>query len=176
MKTQYKIGLDGSGIDEFIDGINQYERWLKERSAVLLQRLADEGYQITAAGFEGAQYDGTNDAQVTVEDRGATVKAIVALGETVLFIEFGTGITYPDNHPEAAKNGMVRGQYGHGLGKMKKGWRYPAERGAGSAGFPDPDHEGYIHTYGNPANMPMYNAVKELRERLPALAREVFKT
>lgn len=175
MKTQYKIGLDGSGIDEFIDGINQYERWLKERSAVLLQRLADEGYQITAAGFEGAQYDGTNDAQVTVEDRGATVKAIVALGATVLFIEFGTGITYPDNHPEAAKNGMVRGGYGQGKGNQRT-WGYYGEAGTNGREFTKPNNMTVVLTHGNPANMPMYNAVKELRERLPALAREVFKT
>lgn len=175
MKRHYKIGLDGSGIDEFIQGIEEYQSWLRERSKVLLQRLAEEGYQVAASEFASAQYDGTNDVQVRLEDRGDKVKAVVAVGDAALFIEFGTGITYPDDHPEAGELGMRRGEYGYKLGRLENGWRYPMEKGAGTNGVPDPKHEGYYHTLGNPANMPMYKSVKELERRLPELAREVFK-
>ena len=81
----------------------------------LLERLTQEGYEVASAGFASAEYDGTNDVTVSVEDRGK-IKAVVAVGGTVLFIEFGTGVTYPDNHPEARDLGMERGEYGHGRG------------------------------------------------------------
>lgn len=93
MKRKYTIGLDGSGIDEFIRGIEEYNKWLKSRTQVLIQRLADEGYKVAAAGFQNAQYDGTNDSAVSIEERGERVRAVVAVGSAALFIEFGTGIT-----------------------------------------------------------------------------------
>ena len=66
MKRKYVIGLDGSGIDEFIRGIEEYKEWLKRCTKTLIQRLADEGYEVTAAGFQKAQYDGTNYSAVSV--------------------------------------------------------------------------------------------------------------
>ena len=79
MKRKYVIGLDGSGIDEFIRGIEEYKEWLKRCTKTLIQRLADEGYEVTAAGFQKAQYDGTNDSAVSVEDRGEKVRAVSSL-------------------------------------------------------------------------------------------------
>ena len=46
--------------------------------------------------------------------------AVVAVGSATLFIEFGTGVKYPDNHPEAAEHGMIRGGYGYRLGRLEK--------------------------------------------------------
>lgn len=173
MKQRYKIGLDGSGIDELIAGIEEYKRWLEERSRVLLQRLTDEGYQIAAAGFQQAQYDGTNDSKVSVEDRGERVRAVVAVGSAVLFVEFGTGVTYPDNHPEAAENGMVRGGYGQGKGSQTT-WGYYGDAGTNGEVKKQTDKGQLVLTHGNPANMPMYEAAKQLKERLPELVKEVF--
>lgn len=174
MKRKYKIGIDGSGIDELLDALERLPAWLKAKSQELLKRLADEGYQIASAGFSGAQYDGTNDVSVSVEQRGDNARAVVAIGSAALFIEFGTGVRYADNHPESAQNGMIRGVYGYGFGRLENGWRYPEENGAGTNAVPDEKHPGYLHTYGNPANMSMYNAVKHLQEILPDMAREVF--
>jgi hypothetical protein len=174
VKRSYEIGFDGSGIDDFIKGIEEYKKWLKSRSEILLRKLADEGYQIAAAGFQNAQYDGTNDSAVSVEERGENIRAIVAIGSVVLFIEFGTGITYPDTHPEAAQNGMVRGGYGQGKGKQST-WGYYGEPGTNGVVRTNPKTgRTVVLTHGNPANMPMYEAVKQLRERLPELVREVF--
>ena len=91
MKRKFKIGLNGDGIADLIDALNEYPAWLEERSKELLFRLSQEGYQIAAAGFGKAQYDGVNDSAVSVENRGENVRAVVALGSAVLFIEFGTG-------------------------------------------------------------------------------------
>ena len=102
MKRKFKIGLNGDGIAELLTALEEYPKWIEERSKELLNRLTQEGYQIAAARFGKAQYDGVNDSAVSVENRGENVRAVVALGSAVLFIEFGTGITYADNHPETA--------------------------------------------------------------------------
>lgn len=171
---KYTINLiTGSGIDELLKGVEDYKKRLKTKSEELLKRLTEEGYQIASAGFSGAQYDGTNDSSVRVEDRGDHAKAIVAVGSSVLFIEFGTGVTYPDSHPEAGQHGMVRGGYGQGKGKQHT-WGYYGDPGTNGVMRETKSGKSVVLTHGNPANMPMYEAVKQLRERLPELVREVF--
>ena len=113
MKT-IKVPLSVAGIDNAIREIDRYKSWLKARTSVLLDRLAQEGLSVASANFAKAAYDGTNDVSVSVEQREQSVRAVVAVGASVLFIEFGTGVVYPDNHPEAADLGMRRGEYGAG--------------------------------------------------------------
>lgn len=145
----------------------------KKRLRKALERLAQEGYEVASAGFASAEYDGTNDVTVSVEDRGK-IKAVVAVGGTVLFIEFGTGVTYPDNHPEAKELGMLRGEYGKGRGKQST-WGYYGEPGTNGTVAGERAKGTLVLTHGNPANMPMYNAVKELELRLGEIVKEVFE-
>lgn len=173
MKRKFKIGLNGDGIAELLTALEEYPKWIEERSKELLNRLTQEGYQIAAAGFGKAQYDGVNDSAVSVENRGENVRAVVALGSAVLFIEFGTGITYADNHPEAGKNGMIRGGYGQGKGNQSA-WGYYGSPGTNGVVRKETDKGTLVTTHGNPANMPMYEAAKQLKERLPELVKEVF--
>lgn len=178
MKGKYLIGLDGSGIDEFWRGIEKYQRWLNEKAQELVLRLTQEGYEVARAGFENAVYDGTNDFSVSVEERGENARAVVAIGSTVLFVEFGTGITYPDNHPEAAKHGMGRGEYGKGHGKQRT-WGYYGEDPGTNGVFATKKNGALkephvVLTHGNPANMPMYGAARQLEQDFGRIAREVF--
>lgn len=97
----------------------------------------------------------------------------MAVGKAVLFIEFGTGVTYPDNHPEARDRNMKRGEYGQGHGK-KRSWGYYGEPGTNGV-LKEKKNGGFVViTHGNPANMPMYETVKELQDRLTEIAKEVF--
>lgn len=174
MKQKYTIdALSGRGLSDLIKAVKDYPTWLNEKTKVLLQRLSNEGYQIASAGFSKAQYDGTNDVQVRIENRDEHTRAIVAVGASVLFIEFGTGIVYPDNHPEAAEHNMVRGEYGLGRGK-RPAWGYYGDPGTNGMEVVNRSGKTVVITRGNPANMAMYNAVKNLQERLPELIREVF--
>lgn len=178
MKRKFVIGIDGSGIDEMLRGIEEYKIWLEQKCNELVQRLVDRGVNVANAGFASAVYDGTNDFRVTFEERGDLIKAVIATGATVLFVEFGTGITYPDNHPEAAANGMVRGSYGKGYGNQLT-WGYYGDA-LGTNGFYAKNKDGSIKdphvvlTHGNPANMPMYNAARLLEQEFESIAREVF--
>lgn len=122
-----------------------------------------------------AVYDGTNDVSVSVESRGENKAAVVAIGSSVLFIEFGTGVKYPDSHPEAGKFGFEHGGYGHHLGRLEKGWRYQGDPGTNGEVIATGKHAGEIHTYGNPANMSMYYTVRELEEKFEEIARRVYR-
>jgi hypothetical protein len=168
-----KVDLSSVGINRAVKAIDEYKVWLTRKTSVFLNRLASEGAQIAAASFSTAAYDGVNDVSVTVEDRGDKVKAVVAIGAASLFIEFGTGVTYPDNHPEAGANGMVRGGYGQGKGKQKA-WGYYGEPGTNGKVIKENEKGTLVITSGNPANMPMYKTVRELEIRLNEIAREVF--
>lgn len=172
MKT-VKVPLSQRGIDTLLREIESYTVWLKERSQVLLDRLAQAGFEVASARFAKAVYDGTNDASVSMETRSEGVRAVVAVGASVLFIEFGTGVTYPDNHPQAAELGMKRGEYGKGHGKQSS-WGYYGDPGTNGVVKMKKDGSTVVITHGNPANMPMYETVKELEAMLPDLVKEVF--
>lgn len=172
MKT-VKVPLSQRGIDTLLREIESYTVWLKERSQVLLDRLAQAGFEVASARFAKAAYDGTNDASVSLETRSEGVRAVVAVGASVLFIEFGTGVTYPDNHPQAAELGMKRGEYGKGHGKQSS-WGYYGDPGTNGVVKMKKDGSTVVITHGNPANMPMYETVKELEAMLPELVKEVF--
>ena len=172
MKT-VKVPLSQRGIDTLLRETESYTVWLKERSQVLLDRLAQAGFEVASARFAKAAYDGTNDASVSMETRSEGVRAVVAVGASVLFIEFGTGVTYPDNHPQAAELGMKRGEYGKGHGKQSS-WGYYGDPGTNGVVKMKKDGSTVVITHGNPANMPMYETVKELESMLPELVKEVF--
>ena len=172
MKT-VKVPLSQRGIDTLLREIESYTVWLKERSQILLDRLAQAGFEVASARFAKAAYDGTNDASVSLETRSEGVRAVVAVGASVLFIEFGTGVTYPDNHPQAAELGMKRGEYGQGHGKQSS-WGYYGDPGTNGVVKMKKDGSTVVITHGNPANMPMYETVKELEAMLPELVKEVF--
>lgn len=172
MKT-VKVSLSQRGIDTLLREIESYTVWLKERSQVLLDRLAQAGFEVASARFAKAAYDGTNDASVSMETRSEGVRAVVAVGASVLFVEFGTGVTYPDNHPQAAELGMKRGEYGQGHGKQSS-WGYYGDPGTNGVVKMKKDGSTVVITHGNPANMPMYETVKELEAMLPELVKEVF--
>ena len=178
MKRKYVIGLDASGIDSLIRGLEEYEKWLNEKAKVLISRLSERGYEVASAGFGSAEYDGVNDVTVDIDDRGELRKAVVAIGNAALFIEFGTGVVYPDNHPDKPAGIAGRGEYGKGHGSQRT-WGYYGDE-LGSHGVYATTKKGKIRephvvlTHGNPANMPMYLGAKTVKEEFEAIVKEVF--
>ncbi|MCM1223013.1 MAG: hypothetical protein NC548_52035 [Lachnospiraceae bacterium] len=173
-KRVIKVTLTEESIDNAIKELQRYKSWLKKCTEDFLKALSDEGLNIASAKFQQAEYDGTNDVSVTVENRGDYKVAIVAVGSSVLFIEFGTGIRYPDNHPEAHTHGFNRGEYGYKLGQLKGGWRYMGSPGTHGEVITTGKHAGEVHTYGNPANMSMYQTMKELEQKFEEIARRCY--
>lgn len=173
-KRVIKVKLTSAGIDQAIRELEDYKKWLVTKTKEFLKALGEAGVEIANAKFKDATYAGTNDVSCHIEERGDGKVAVVAIGNAVLFIEFGTGVRYPDNHPEAGKHGMVRGEYGYKLGRLEKGWRYTGDPGNAGEVITKGKHAGEVHTYGNPANMSMYQTVRELEEKFEEIARRVY--
>lgn len=156
------VPLSVSGVQKLQDELQEYRRWQSEKAQELAQRLAMLGASVASIGFSRAVYSGMRDANVSVVaiPGGYAVKAD---GESVLFIEFGSGVTYGSGHPEAGQFGMGPGTYPDGKGHWDdpKGWWIPKSHGGG-------------HTYGNPPAMPMYEARKTIEQELPRIVKEVF--
>ena len=173
MSQTINVPLSIPAYDSLIRKIEDLGNWQSDRAIVFANRLAQEGMEIASVKFSQAVYDGTNDVSVTVEPRGNNVRAVVATGGATLFIEFGTGVTYPDDHPEAGELGMKRGEYGQGHGKQHS-WGYYGAPGTNGVLKEKKNGGLVVITHGNPANMPMYETVKELQDRLTEIAKEVF--
>ena len=173
MSQIINVPLSIPAYDSLIRKIEDLGNWQSDRAIVFADRLAQEGLELASIKFSQAVYDGTNDVSVTVEPRGNNVRAVVATGGATLFIEFGAGVTYPDDHPEAGELGMKRGEYGQGHGKQHS-WGYYGDPGTNGV-LKEKKNGGFVViTHGNPANMPMYETVKELQDRLTEIAKEVF--
>ncbi len=175
-----EVDLSASGIKTLQRELDDYQKWIERKTKELAKRLAQMGVEKASVNFGSALYDGINDASVTVEQKGASEYVVKANGASVLFIELGTGIHYPDaplGEYQGAE-GMTHGSYGKGLGNNDYWWYTGQPGNAGGALAADPI-TGYVHpnstiTHGNPPNMPMYNAVKELEQEFAKVVMEVF--
>lgn len=156
MKKSYAIDLSSRGIKNLQENLEDYKKWLAKKSDELCRRLATMGAIKASANFGVIKYDGKEDHEISVEERDGGY-AVVARGQTVLFVEFGSGlIGY--GHPEPH-------EFGPGTYPGKGHWN-------------DPDGWYYKHgkkSHGNPPNMPMYSTVKELEQELARVVKEVFE-
>lgn len=156
--------FDKKSIDDAIKQLKQYEKEFAVKEAEFARRLAEVGVRVASAGFAMADYDGINDVVVSLVKTNSGA-AVVASGETVGFIEFGTGI----RNPEWDNSGMEytppkHGTYGKGLGKNPRGWYFTQSPGARA-----------IHTYGNAPAEAMRTARDVMVEQAIQIAREVWR-
>lgn len=159
------VSLSTEGIGKLIQELEAYQRDIDKKVHELVERLAKEGVQIAQFYFDIAVYDGVKDVKVTWESRGNNVAAVIAAGNSVLFIEFGAGYLMGYGHPEPM--GFGPGTYpGKGHWDNPSGWYLPKAV---------QEATGLEHSMGNPPAAAMYNTVKELEERIKELASEVFK-
>lgn len=179
-----KASIEISGLNEVVSNLKKLQDDLKLKGDELATRLGQLGVRIATMYYAQGVYAGYNDVEVTLDETGKLGTAkIVASGNAVLFIEFGTGITMPDAYEARAelKSGKVaeHGKYGQGYGADPNGWYYPATNGLGS-NPPDGSeyadrNQTFIHTYGNPAFPAMYMTRNDLIDSIERIAREVFK-
>lgn len=174
MRIKVKPG-SRSSINAAIRALDDYVAMREREMTTFLDRLRQVGQAEAQKRFAEAQYDGTNDVVVSAErtDRGWR---IIAQGEAVAFIEFGSGVTMPD-YPADAPVQHPRGAYGQGKGADPNGWVYVGDPGTGGVQMYDRTGEpkpGVYRTKGNPPAMAMYFAVRAMRDAAPAIAKEVF--
>ena len=163
-KTIRIDGLSEAAINVAAQELRRYAVWVEQKETELRSRLASRGATVASIQFARAVYNGTNDVSVRVDDTG-NVAVIYAEGESVAFIEFGSGERHGYGHPQAGQFGVGPGTWsdgpdGKGHWDNPKGWWY----GHGQ------------HSYGNPPAMAMYDAVQAMTEDITQIAREVFGT
>ena len=157
--------FDPKSVATALEQVQQYKKDFLAKEQEFVRRLAEIGVRVAQAGFSTADYDGANDVVVSMVQTGNGY-SVVASGETVGFIEFGTGIKYP----EWDNTGMdytppKHGTYGKGHGAdldkqgNPKGWWFASGR----------------HTYGNLPAEAMRTARDEMVENVTRIAREVWQ-
>lgn len=157
-------------IDAFLQDIPNIERRI-------VRRLAQLGLNEARVNFTGAVYAGDNDADVSVRilEDGRSAE-LVASGQSVLFIEFGTGIANPEAPAEAVNAAtpppVPHGEFGHHRARSRRGWLYRGSPGNAPDTEPSTLVPGLIHTYGNEANTAMWRARETLIRELPRIFRE----
>lgn len=163
-KTIRINGISEATIEAAAQEMRRYAQWIERKEIEFRSRLASLGATVASIQFARAIYNGTNDVSVRVDDTGS-VAVIYAEGESVAFIEFGSGSRYGYGHPQAGQFGVGPGTYsdgpeGKGHWDNPKGWWY----GHGK------------HSYGNPPAMAMVKARDAMVEDITTIAKEVFGT
>ena len=158
------VDLSDAGIRRLSRELKQTEKELNRKAQELVDRLAAEGVEIAQFYFDIGVYDGVKDAKVRLEERGEKCTAVIAEGNSVLFLEFGSGYLLGYGHPEPGAYGP--GTYpGKGHWDDPNGWYLPKAV---------QEATGIEHSVGNPPTAAMYNTVKELEQRIQEIASEVF--
>lgn len=157
--------FDKASITEAIQMLQQYKKDFLAKEQIFVRRLADVGVSVASVGFATADYDGNNDVVVRMEASG-TRAAVIASGETVGFIEFGTGVKFPEWDSAGTEYVPPKhGTYGKGYGARPHGWYFKPNGSEGAS----------QHTYGNPPAEAMLTARDTIVERVTQIAREVWK-
>jgi hypothetical protein len=155
--------FDEKSISDALKVVRQYKKDFAAKERLFIKRLAEIGVSVASTGFEVADYDGVKDVQVSMTQRG-TRAVVKAYGETVGFLEFGTGVRYPEwNGAGSDYTPPKHGTYGKGRGANPKGWYFTPGEGASQ------------HTYGNPPANAMLTARDVMVERVVQIAREVWR-
>ena len=156
--------LDSKSIDKAIRQLAQYEKEFERKETEFIRRLVELGVSVAKVGFETADYDGVNDVLIA-ETQNGNRAAVIAYGETVGFIEFGTGVKFPEYDSTGLEfKPPAHGTYGKGKGKNPHGWYFNQGEGAKAR-----------HTYGNPPANAMLTARDTMIEQVTQIAREVWK-
>lgn len=162
------IHVNVKGVLDAAQFLRSYSSSLEDKCMELCKRLADVGVPIARATYATFPYDGTKDYKITAEPTENGYK-VLAEGQTVLFLEFGAGVTYGYGHPKARELGMGPGTWsdgpdGKGHWDDPNGWYLPLSAGKG---------RGY-KSMGNAPTMGMYYAAQNMKDQIETIAREVF--
>ena len=156
--------FDKKSITAAIKQLERYEKEFRAKEEEFVRRLTEIGVSVAQTGFAMADYDGINDVLIAETQNGPRA-AIIAYGETVGFIEFGTGVKFREYDSSSTEfTPPPHGSYGKGKGANPKGWFFKQHEGSAAR-----------HTYGNPPAEAMLAARDVMVERITRIAREVFK-
>lgn len=169
MTTNIHVSLNPIGIQAIINQLELYKSNLTIHTQELLQRLTNDG--VTIAKAKVVQLGIKYDTNLTKSINGMVVGNVGFVkvdDKHAVFFEFGTG-------PVGAKNKHPKGK-----GYASKGWYTKADGKAMDALYGwtplGKDGDTFFYTEGQPSKPFLYQTAIELRQELPRIAREVFRS
>lgn len=167
--------IDLEGLDETIRRLENYKGSISYKMHQVIEKLGKIGINVASAEFTTAQYDGLNDVTVSGEWIAYNIYAVVAQGQAVAFIEFGSGVTYKGDHPlrENVPGLSPIGTYGKGHGS-REFWEYYGDPGTNGEVKASRGSGAVVKTRGNPPARAMYKADVEMRTIVHEIVKEVF--
>lgn len=169
MSKTITIRMSSASIQQAIKELGSYKKFIEERTQLLVQRLAEAGFDIALRNLSDIYYSGDliNSLNLDVDKNYACIHVD---NEHAVFVEFGTGpvgagAQHPDNKLGYQYNvGKTIGWYQVG-GSFQYGWFYYDDY-AGKVRF----------TSGMESRPFMWGAAQEMRlHQLEKIAREVFR-
>lgn len=182
MDRTIEVTLDPATIARALSDLAAYQREVEARvqkfqrkMAELIAELSQRGYN-TATGNVVVPRSNTPSAgtglvsppRITVScTHESAYSIVIAQGEEVCFVEFGTGVFFngaagSSPHPKGVELGLTIGSYGKGNGR-KNVWGYYNDAGE------------LVLTRGMRATPALYNATVYVANRVNQIAVEVFR-
>lgn len=137
-----------------------------DRLKAFLQDLANYAQTEVIGYLDEAAYPGTKSFDVKVEQADANRFYVVASGETLLFIEFGSGIKYEQAPDSFYGPGSWSANNAQAIHYPQGFWFYKGE--VGQLAEPSTTHEGWNITYGNPGAGALPKAADKTRQVIAA--------
>ena len=168
--------------DKVIKMLDEYAEGFEDKRKEFMKKLAYIGFDEATVRLEQAEFAGDKSSAIITSPQWVNDNKLVlsATGNNptapiMMFIEFGTGTYFPDDHPKAAEFNAVRGSYGKHKG-LNPPWYYIGKPGDYSTVVRTKSTgEEVVRTVGNPANRVMFSASEEIRKQIVDIAKEVFQ-
>lgn len=166
--------------------LNQLEKNLDNIADELGRRLVNAGWDEAHTILADHIFDGDTIESLTAERgrRSKNTRAFELYMESpaALFVEFGSGLRGV-GHPKASELGMGAGTYpGQKHALDPNGWYFFTRdprliriRELGKRGKPLKNGKSFGHSYGNVPVMPMYKAMRKIRQIIPETAGKVVE-
>lgn len=155
--------LSKDSISAAIKALKTYKKDFVKKEREFVRRLAEIGVRLAGGTYSVADYDGEHNVVVYL-NKTSNGYSVVAEGETVGFLEFGTGVRHREwGGDDLDYTPPPHGTYGKGHGKQPYGWWFKSQ-----------DYGITMHTYGNPPAEGMLTARDVMVQRVAQIAREVW--
>ena len=164
--------LNSRSINRAVRELNRYADKLEAAEGKIAEAVAESGVGTASDIFKNAPYAGYNDVSVHVESDGDEAR-LVAEGEAVAFIEFGTGVVMGQGPTLPRPPGVVGlGQYGLGRGAHPP-WHYYGVMGVSPPeGTYRPKDANVVVTHGNPPAGALMRTSAEMESRAGEVVRK----
>ena len=168
--SEINLELSPSGIRRAIKELKAYQKKIEAKNKIFLEELAKIGIASAKATYSSGKIYDQKDIPMVIETPtwiNDNTLVISAVGDSVAFVEFGSGIYFNGEvgkspNPLGEELGLTIGSYGKGKGANDH-WYYKGTDGKGH------------YTNGQPCVPAMYLAGQDMRECISEIAKRVFK-